>query len=45
MLSLFDEAYAAGGRPSIPPECLLKVSLLMACHSVRSECQFCEQLR
>jgi transposase len=27
---LFDEMYAADGRPSIPPEHLLKASLLMA---------------
>ena len=36
---------AAGGRPSIPPEQLLKASLLMACYTIRSERQFCEQLR
>src|SRR6202158_6336446 len=32
------------GRPSIPPERLLKASLLMALHTVRSEPMFCEQL-
>ena len=45
MSPLFDEVYAAGGRPSIPPEHLLKSSLLMACYTIRSERQFCEQLR
>jgi transposase len=40
----FDEMYAAGGRPSIPPEHLLKGLVLMALFSVRSERQFCEQL-
>jgi transposase len=41
---VFDEMYAAGGRPSIPPERLLKASLLIALYSVRSERAFCEQL-
>ena len=41
----FDEMYARRGRPSIPPEHLLKGSLLIALFSVRSERQFCEQLR
>ena len=36
--------YAATGRPSIPPERLLKATLLMAFYSVRSERLFCEQL-
>jgi transposase len=36
--------YAAGGRPSIPPERLLKPSLLIALYSVRSERAFCEEL-
>ena len=45
MSPLFDEVYAAGGRPSIPPEQLLKSSLLMAFYTIRSERQFCEQLR
>lgn len=40
----FDAMYSAAGRPSIPPERLLKASLLMALYSVRSERQFCEQL-
>jgi len=41
---VFDEIYAEGGRPSVPPERLLKATLLMALYSVRSERQFCEQL-
>ena len=45
MSPLFDELYASGGRPSIPPEHLLKSRLLMAFYTVRSERQFCEQLR
>lgn len=43
--SVFDEMYADSGRPSVPPERLLKAMLLMALFSVRSERQFCEQLR
>lgn len=42
--ALFDEMYADGGRDSVPPERLLKGSLLMAFYSVRSERLFCEQL-
>ena len=45
MSPLFDEIYASGGRPSIPPEHLLKSSLLMSFFTIRSERQFCEQLR
>ncbi len=40
----FDGMYAEIGRPSIPPERLLKSSLLIALYSVRSERAFCEQL-
>ena len=40
----FDRMYAQGGRPSIPPERLLKASLLIPLYSIRSERQFCEQL-
>ena len=36
--------YADGGRRSIPPERLLKATILMALYTVRSERQFCEQL-
>jgi transposase len=41
---VFEEMYAATGRPSVPPERLLKSQLLMALFSVRSDRQFCEQL-
>jgi transposase len=41
----FARMYASGGRPSIPPEHLLKASLLIALYSVRSERQFCERLQ
>jgi transposase len=40
----FEEMYSAIGRPSIPPERLLKAQLLIALYSVRSERQFCERL-
>ena len=40
----FSRMYAKGGRPSVPPEHLLKASLLIALYSVRSERQFCERL-
>jgi transposase len=40
----FEGMYSQQGRPSIPPEQLLKASLLMAFYSVRSERLFCEQL-
>jgi len=41
----FNAMYAATGRPSIPPEHLLKGCLLIALFSVRSERQFCERLQ
>jgi transposase len=41
---VFDEMYEGMGRPSIPPERLLKAQLLIALYSVRSERQFCERL-
>lgn len=40
----FDKMYSDVGRPSIPPERLLKATVLMAFYSVRSERLFCEQL-
>jgi transposase len=40
----FDRMYAPGGRPSIPPERLLKAGLLISLYSVRSERAFCEDL-
>jgi transposase len=41
----FTRMYAETGRPSIPPERLLKACLLIALFSVRSERQFCERLQ
>jgi transposase len=41
--AVFDAMYASTGRPSIPPERLLKSMLLIALYTVRSERQFCEQ--
>ena len=39
-----DALYSSTGRPSIPPERLLKGQLLIALYSIRSDRQFCEQL-
>ena len=39
------DLYAEGGRHSVPPEHLIKATLLMALYSIRSERQFCERLR
>jgi len=41
---VFEAMYGATGRPSIPPETILKACLLIALFSVRSERQFCERL-
>lgn len=41
---VFNQMYKKIGRPSIPPEHLLKASLLIALYSIRSERQFCERL-
>jgi transposase len=40
----FEAMYAAGGRPSIPPEKLLRALLLQCLYSVRSERMLTEQL-
>lgn len=40
----FDALYASEGRPSIPPERLLRALLIQAFYSVRSERQLMEQL-
>ncbi len=40
----FDAMYAGSGRPSVPPETLLKATVLMALYSIRSERAFCERL-
>lgn len=45
LTSVFDEMYAATGRPSVPPERLLKGQLLIALYSIRSERQLCEQVQ
>jgi transposase len=42
---VFEQMYAEIGRPSIPPEHLLKGCMLIALFSVRSERQFCERLQ
>ena len=44
MRPVLNAMYSAIGRPSIPPERLLKSSLLMALYSVRSDRLFCETL-
>lgn len=40
----FGAMYARIGRPSVPPEQLLKATVLMAMYSIRSERAFCERL-
>src|SRR5258708_15892464 len=40
----FEKLYAREGRPSIPPERLLRASLLQLFYSIRSERQLMEQL-
>ena len=40
----FDRMYSKVGRASVPPERLLKASLLIGLYSVRSERAFCEEL-
>jgi transposase len=44
MSAQFAAAYSRTGRPSVPPERLLKALLLMALYSVRSERQLCERI-
>ena len=41
---LFDEIYASEGRPSIPPERLLKTKVLQALFTIRSEALLIESL-
>ena len=41
---VFNRMYSRRGRPSIPPEHLLKGSILIALYTIRSERQFCERL-
>lgn len=45
MSAQLSEKYSPRGRRSVPPEHLLKASLLMALYSIPSERQLCEQLR
>ena len=40
----FDRVYAREGRPSIPPERLVRASMLQILYSIRSERLLCEQL-
>ena len=40
----FDRMYSKVGRASVPPQRLLKASLLISLYSVRSERVFCEEL-
>ncbi len=44
MDGLFASAYSKHGRPSVPPERLLKSLLLMALYSIRSERQLAERI-
>jgi len=45
MSRTFGRMYPKLGRPSVPPERLLKAMLLMALYSIPSELRLCEQLR
>jgi transposase len=44
MSPAFERAYSRTGRPSVPPERLLKALLLMGLYSIRSERQLCERV-
>src|SRR3990172_832223 len=44
MSSHFEAIYSPTGRPSIPPEQLLRALLLQVLYTVRSERMLCEQL-
>jgi transposase len=41
---VFERMYSTTGRPSVPPERLLKAQLLIALFSIRSDRLFCEML-
>ena len=41
---LFDQAYKQNGRPSVPPDVILKALLLQAIYSIRSERQLVERI-
>ena len=42
--TVFEGMYASSGRTSVPPEALLKATVLMTMYSIRSERAFCERL-
>ena len=44
MDGVFESMYPAKGRPSVPPETLLKSTVLMARYSMRSDRAICERL-
>ncbi len=44
MSPLFEELYSHTGRPSIPPEKLLRALLLQVLYTIRSERMLMEQL-
>lgn len=44
MSPIFDSIYSFAGRPSIPPERLLRAQLLQILYSIRYERMLCEQL-
>src|SRR3978361_282876 len=44
LTAAFGELYARTGRPSIPPEMLLRAMLLQAFYTIRSERQLMERL-
>src|SRR5271165_1931657 len=44
MGQVFNKAYSDTGRPSVPPERLLKALLLKALYSIRSESQLVERI-
>jgi transposase len=44
MSKRFDAAYASDGRPSVPPERLIKALLLQSIYSIRSEAQLVERI-
>lgn len=41
---LFEAAYSNTGRPSIPPEMIIKATLIQVLYTIRSERQLCEHL-
>ena len=44
MSGRFDAAYAGEGRPSVPPERLIKAMLLQVIYSIRPEAQLVERI-